>query len=306
MLARAGALRRHIAASLRCLASAEASLAAGLPGPAAAAAHDPPAVQSPLPVQGLGRWASSLEQTAAAATSSNDPFHPRQATYYVEVITGDVRGAGSPAPAAITLFGEDGESESHVIGAEESGAGFQRATRKTYVIYAKDLGSLKRILVQQLAPTELPDRPVADNDDQAATTGWYLDRIEVRGPEGEHWVFPCGAWLGTSAAGAPGTPQRSATSSRQTLAEMSTALLCTTPHTGLHSRYLSRPLELRCPTLKKCKQGPRASTAREQVTAARTLIFTPKTAMGSTRWAWQTAYTSGAPVGSMLVRLAGN
>lgn len=31
---------------------------------------------------------------------------PRQAIYYVEVITGDVRGAGTPAPAAITLFGE--------------------------------------------------------------------------------------------------------------------------------------------------------------------------------------------------------
>jgi protein phosphatase PTC7 len=203
MLARAGALRRAAAAALRCLASAEASLAAGLPGPASAA-HDPPTVQSPPPPQGLPRWASSLEQAAAAAAPSADPFSPRQATYFVEIITGDVRGAGSPAPAAITIFGEDGESESHVIGAEESGAGFQRATRKTYVVYAKDLGSLKRILVQQMAPTELPDRPAADNDDQAATTGWYLDRIEVRGPEGEHWVFPCGAWLGTAATGAPG------------------------------------------------------------------------------------------------------
>lgn len=199
MLGRAGALRRAAAASLRCLASAEPSLAGALPG-AVSAAHDPPVGQSPPRPPGLPRWASSQEAAAPAA----DAFPPRQATYSVEVITGDVRGAGSPAPAAITLFGEDGESESHVIGAEESGAGFQRATRKTYVIYAKDLGALKRILVQQLAPTELPDRPAADNDDQAATTGWYLDRIEVRGPEGEHWAFPCGAWLGSGAAAAPG------------------------------------------------------------------------------------------------------
>ena len=28
--------------------------------------------------------------------------------------------------------------------------------------------------------------------------GWYLDRIEVAGPEGEHWDFPCSAWLGKS------------------------------------------------------------------------------------------------------------
>jgi hypothetical protein len=42
------------------------------------------------------RTFSSLEAAA----------EPRQVTYYVEVITGDVRGAGTPAPAAITLFGE--------------------------------------------------------------------------------------------------------------------------------------------------------------------------------------------------------
>ena len=25
---------------------------------------------------------------------------------------------------------------------------------------------------------------------------WYLDRIEVTGPEGVRWRFPCNAWLG--------------------------------------------------------------------------------------------------------------
>ena len=27
---------------------------------------------------------------------------------------------------------------------------------------------------------------------------WYLDRIEVTGPEGVCWAFPCDAWLGRS------------------------------------------------------------------------------------------------------------
>ena len=27
---------------------------------------------------------------------------------------------------------------------------------------------------------------------------WYLDRIEVTGPEGVRWSFPCDAWLGRS------------------------------------------------------------------------------------------------------------
>lgn len=30
--------------------------------------------------------------------------------------------------------------------------------------------------------------------------GWFLDRVEVSGPEGEHWSFPCSAWLGKEAS----------------------------------------------------------------------------------------------------------
>lgn len=91
----------------------------------------------------------------------------------------------------------DGESEKHVIGAEGSGAGFERATRKTYVLYSKDLGNLKRVLVQQLAPSQ---QPHTDDIDASTTTGWYLDRIEVKGLDGDHWTFPCGTWVGRPTA----------------------------------------------------------------------------------------------------------
>lgn len=38
--------------------------------------------------------------------------------------------------------------------------------------------------------------------------GWYLDRIEVAGPEGQQWLFPCSAWLGKAnhPAGLDGAP----------------------------------------------------------------------------------------------------
>jgi len=32
-------------------------------------------------------------------------------------------------------------------------------------------------------------------------SGWYLDRIEVMGPEGTQSSFPCHNWLGKSDAG---------------------------------------------------------------------------------------------------------
>jgi len=97
----------------------------------------------------------------------------------------------------LTSLNSDGETEKHVIGAEESGAGFERATRKTYVLYSKDLGNLKRVLVQQLAPSQ---QPRTDDTDASTSTGWYLDRIEVKGLDGDHWTFPCGTWVGRPAA----------------------------------------------------------------------------------------------------------
>ncbi|PSC69732.1 putative phosphatase 2C 55 isoform A [Micractinium conductrix] len=125
------------------------------------------------------RWQHS---GAAVAVAS-----PRQAVYQVVVVTGDVRGAGSAAPAVVTLVGSEGESEPYLIGDTGEDRGFERATRKTYAFSSRWLGELQRVHVQQL--------PSASD---GGGVGWYLDRIEVAGPEGEHWDFPCSAWLGKS------------------------------------------------------------------------------------------------------------
>lgn len=105
------------------------------------------------------------------------------------VVTGDVRGAGSPAPAVIKLVGTEGESEQYLLGDAGDDRGFERATKKSYAFSSRYLGQLQRVHVQQL--------PSA-NDGQGLAAGWFLDRVEVAGPEGEHWSFPCSAWLGKS------------------------------------------------------------------------------------------------------------
>lgn len=51
---------------------------------------------------GAARWQHSDAARAASA--------PRQVLYQVVVVTGDVRGAGSPAPAVVTLVGSGGHS----------------------------------------------------------------------------------------------------------------------------------------------------------------------------------------------------
>lgn len=95
-----------------------------------------------------------------------------------------------------------GESEACLIG---DASGFARATRTAIAVATKDLGPLRRVTVRQLPPA--PDAE-ADTDnhgsgsDTVATgLGWYLDRVEVTGPEGARWSFPCNAWLGKSDTG---------------------------------------------------------------------------------------------------------
>lgn len=135
-------------------------------------------------VPGSALWHSEVGTAAAAAAPP-----PRQAVYQVVVVTGDVRGAGSPAPAVVKLVGTEGESEPYLIGDGTEISGFERGTRKSYAFPSRLLGELQRVHVQQL--------PSASD---GTGVGWFLDRIEVAGPEGEHWSFPCSAWLGKSNA----------------------------------------------------------------------------------------------------------
>lgn len=128
--------------------------------------------------------APSINQNVLNRKVEEKPLNKE--AYRIDIITADVRGAGTPEPALVTIYGEHGHSESHLIGAEEKGQGFERGSRKTYYIYSSDLGKLRRLLLQ-LGP-----------NGNSGSIGWYLDRVEVIGPDGRRYVFPCGAWLGRS------------------------------------------------------------------------------------------------------------
>ena len=89
--------------------------------------------------------------------------------YQVRIATGDVRGAGTSAAAAITLFGDGGESETFTIGASDEEWGFERGSFQSYNLdVGRDLGGLRRMHVRQVEPS------ISD-----AGSGWYLDKVEV-------------------------------------------------------------------------------------------------------------------------------
>lgn len=66
-----------------------------------------------------------------------------------------------------------------------------------------------------LPPTRSPRPQIhvqqLPSSSDGAGVGWFLDRIEVAGPEGQHWLFPCSAWLGKAnhPAGLDGAQLRS-------------------------------------------------------------------------------------------------
>lgn len=61
-------------------------------------------VQQNFPSSRLFR--ASLTTSSTVGSLEAEAAQPSQATYHVEVVTGDVRGAGSPTPAAIQLYGD--------------------------------------------------------------------------------------------------------------------------------------------------------------------------------------------------------
>ena len=110
--------------------------------------------------------------------------------YRIEVVTGDVRGAGTHAPAIVTLHGESGDSSDFVVGNEEEN-GFERGSTKMYELnIERDLGPLKRIHIEQCQPS------VTETG-----FGWFLDKLEVTGPNGQTVTFPCHSWIGKNDAG---------------------------------------------------------------------------------------------------------
>lgn len=145
-----------------------------------------PACARHLQPPGHPGFAAQAQALAEAPVTEAAPSQ-----YRIEVVTGDVRGAGTHAPAIVTLFGESGHSSDFVIGNDQDENGFERGSSKNYELNVEsDLGPIKRIHIEQCAPS------VTETG-----YGWFLDKIEVTGPSGQTIVFPCHSWIGKNDAG---------------------------------------------------------------------------------------------------------
>lgn len=107
----------------------------------------------------------------------------------MNVITGNVRGAGTTLPAYIQLIGTNGSSEKVLVGGED---GLARGSSVVMEAHApKDIGELRRCFVER----------AKSNGYTHTGDGWFLEMVEVQGPGQEVYQFPCHAWFGHSDCG---------------------------------------------------------------------------------------------------------
>jgi hypothetical protein len=112
-------------------------------------------------------------------------------TYKISVVTGNVRGAGTGCGAYIQLIGSLGQTDKVAVG-ESIDDGLQRGSTVTFDIQVPQngLGTLRRVFVEREKASST-----------ATGEGWFLEQVNVIGPNHEVYIFPCNAWLGQSDCG---------------------------------------------------------------------------------------------------------
>ncbi|EDO44989.1 predicted protein, partial [Nematostella vectensis] len=101
--------------------------------------------------------------------------------YKVDILTGDVYGAGTDANVLITIYGEDGDSGQQLL--DNSGNNFERGTKDHFhLVTNKYLGRITKIHI--------------GHDNTGLGAAWNLGKVMVEDVKSrEVFVFPCDRWF---------------------------------------------------------------------------------------------------------------
>ncbi|GIL80853.1 hypothetical protein Vretimale_9436 [Volvox reticuliferus] len=140
----------------------------------------------------LAAWSGALAfgQRRAWLSQAALQHAPAHHTYTLTITTGNLRGAGSLAPAWLQLVGTHGKSERIIVGETEEDRLARGSVRTVSVTAQEDLGQVRFVNVQRLGSS------ISD-----AGTGWFLEHVVVRTPERQRLYFPCHAWFGEADCG---------------------------------------------------------------------------------------------------------
>ncbi|XP_035377622.1 lipoxygenase homology domain-containing protein 1-like [Electrophorus electricus] len=108
-------------------------------------------------------------------------LQPMAIVYNVQVMTGDVRGAGTNSKIHLVMYGRKGVKNSGKVFLE--GGTFERAQIDVFSVE----------LLELLSPLS---RVTIGHDNAGISCGWYCEKVMVYCPfTGIEQVFPCGQWL---------------------------------------------------------------------------------------------------------------
>ncbi|GLC59487.1 hypothetical protein PLESTB_001492600 [Pleodorina starrii] len=137
-----------------------------------------------------GALVTALGQRRAWLSQAALQHAPALHTYTLTITTGNLRGAGSLAPAFVQLVGTHGKSERIIVGETEEGRLARGSVRTVSINAPEDLGQVRFVNVQRLGSS------ISD-----AGTGWFLEHVVVQTPERRRLYFPCHAWFGEADCG---------------------------------------------------------------------------------------------------------
>ncbi|KAM7126032.1 lipoxygenase homology domain-containing protein 1 isoform 1-T1 [Molossus nigricans] len=103
--------------------------------------------------------------------------------YSVQIVTGNVPGAGTDAKVYITIYGDLGDTGERYLGKSENRTNkFEKGTADTFIIEAADLGVIYKIKLR--------------HDNTKWYADWYVEKVEIWNDTNEdEFLFLCGRWL---------------------------------------------------------------------------------------------------------------
>ncbi|XP_077979346.1 lipoxygenase homology domain-containing protein 1-like [Glandiceps talaboti] len=104
-------------------------------------------------------------------------------TYYINVETADVRGAGTDANVHIILYGESDDTGFIQLKTSKTNKNkFERGKTDEFEVEAVDIGDIKKIRI--------------GHDSSGPGAGWMLEKVDIDAPSlGKKWTFPCHRWF---------------------------------------------------------------------------------------------------------------
>ncbi|XP_073440661.1 polycystin-1-like protein 3 [Dendrobates tinctorius] len=120
-----------------------------------------------------------FKKVRVAILTDNDPaFHHR---YMVKVCTGFRRGSGTTSQVVLTLYGSEGQSDSHLLSDSEKEI-FHRGAVDVFLLKTCNLGELHSLRLW--------------HSNSGLSPSWYVHRVSVTDLAAEKtWYFLCDSWL---------------------------------------------------------------------------------------------------------------